>query len=91
MRGLVLLHRIITSLVSWQIWGAFSPPIGREFSTRNHQNAVALLASPLTLAAQIVVVLPAGLGIDEQPPLPFVAFRHSWHKKLLSGLSTEII
>ena len=52
---------------------------------------VALLASAQALAAQIVVVLPAGLGIDEQPPLPFVAFRHSWHKKLLSGFNTEII
>ena len=74
MRGLVLLHRIITFLVSRQIWGAFSPPIGREFSTRNHQNAVALLASPLTFATQIVVVFPAGLGIDKQSPLSLASF-----------------
>jgi len=51
---------------------------------------VALLASAQALAAQIVVVFPACLGIDEQPPLSFVSFRHSWHNKLLSGLCTEI-
>ena len=35
---------------------------------------VALLASAQALAAQIVVVLPAGLGIDKQSPLPLVSF-----------------
>ena len=52
---------------------------------------VALLASAQALAAQIVVVLPAGLGIDKQSPLSFVSFRHSWHNKLLSVLNTEIM
>ena len=70
----MLLHRPPAFLVSWQIRGAFSPPIGLEFSTGNHHRPVALLASPLTLAAQIVVVLPAGLRVDKQPPLPFVSF-----------------
>ena len=91
MRGLVLLHRIITSLVFWQIWGAFSPPIWSEPPAGNHDHAIALLASPQALATKIVVVLPAGLGIDKQSPLTLVSFRHSWHNKLLFGFSTEII
>ena len=65
MRGLVLLHRIITFLVSWQNRGVFSPPIWCEFSTGNHDYTIALLASAEALAAQLVVVLPAGLGIDK--------------------------
>ena len=74
MRRVVLLYRFLTFLVSWQIRGTFSPPIWREFSTGNHNHAVALLASVQALAAQIVVVLPAGLGIDKQSPLPLVSF-----------------
>ena len=91
MRGLVLLHGFLTSLVFWRILGAFSPPIWYEISTGNHDYTIALLASPQTLATQIVVVLPAGFGVDKQSPLPLVSFRHSWHNKLLSGFSAKII
>ena len=70
----MLLHRPLAFLVFWRIQGAFSPPIWCEFSTGNHDHAVALLASAQTLATQIVVVLPAGLGIDKQSPLPLVSF-----------------
>ena len=82
---------LLTFLVFGRIRGAFSPPIGLEFSTGNHHHPVALLASAQALAAQIVVVLPAGLGVDKQPPLSLASFRHSWHNKLLSGLNTEIM
>ena len=71
--------------------GRFSPPIWSEPSAGNHNHTIALLASPLTLATQDVVVLPAGLGIDKQSPLSLASFRHSWHNKLLSGLNTEIM
>ena len=70
----MLLHRPLTFLVFWQIRGAFSPPIWSEFSTGNHDYMVALLASPQALSTQIVVVLPAGLGIDKQSPLSLVSF-----------------
>ena len=70
----MLLHGFLTFLVFWRIQGAFSPPIGLEFSTGNHHHLVTLLASAQALAAQIVVVLPAGLGIDKQSPLPLVSF-----------------
>ena len=74
MRRVVLLHGFLTFLVSWQIRGAFSPPIWSEPSAGNHDHTIALLASAQTLAAQIVVVLPAALGIDEQSPLLLVSF-----------------
>ena len=70
----MLLHRVITFLVLRQLQGIFSPPIWSEFSTGNHNHTIALLASAQALAAQIVVVLPASLGIDKQSPLPLVSF-----------------
>ena len=74
MHGGILLQGFLTFLVFWRIRGAFSPPIWSKFSTGNHDHPIALLASVQALAAQIVVVLPAGLGIDKQSPLPLVSF-----------------
>ena len=70
----MLLHGFLAFLVFWRIWGAFSPPIRREFSAGNNDYAIALLTLTPTLAAQIVVVLPAGLGIDKQRPFPLISF-----------------
>ena len=70
--------------------GRFSPQIWSEPSTGNHDYTIALLASAQTLATHIVVVLPAGLGIDKHPPLTLTSFRHSWHNKLLSHFDPKI-
>ena len=86
----MLLHGFITFLVFWRIQGAFSPPIWSEPSTGNHDHTIALLASAQALATQVVVVLPAGLGIDKHPPLTLTSFRHSWHNKLLSHFDPKI-
>ena len=69
-----VLHRSLTFLAFSQIWGAFSPPIWSEPSARNNDYAIALLTLTPTLATQIVIVLPTGLGIEEQSPLSFVSF-----------------
>ena len=71
---MVLLHRVLTFLIFLQIRGAFPAPIGSESSTGNHNHAIALLALSQALATQIVVILPAGLGIDKQFPLPLISF-----------------
>ena len=71
---MVLLDRVLTFLIFLQIRDVFPSPIRSKFSTGNHNHAIALFALSQTLAAQIVVVLPAGLGIDKQRPFPLISF-----------------